>query len=113
MGVRSQRHGDGGGTLAGKRAVPAGSWVGYCLSGAGGFTRLAEKGAVSVRYANGEVRTRRKSLFFSSNPTPLPGSEVFVPARDPNEAKTDYVSLFGAIAQILASTVAIIVVVTR
>jgi hypothetical protein len=38
---------------------------------------------------------------------------VFVPAKDPSEAKTDYVSLFGAIAQILASTVAIVVVATR
>ena len=42
-----------------------------------------------------------------------PGSEVFVPSRDPNEAKTDYVALVGAIAQILASTIAIIVVVRR
>ncbi len=42
-----------------------------------------------------------------------PGLEVLVPAKDPSEAKTDYVALFGAIAQILASTIAIIVVVRR
>ena len=47
------------------------------------------------------------------DPKPGPGSEVFVPAEDPNAKKTDYVSLFGAIAQILASTIAIIVVVRR
>jgi hypothetical protein len=38
---------------------------------------------------------------------------VFVPFRDPNERKTDVVALVGAIAQILASTVAIIVVARR
>jgi len=90
-----------------------GAGLEYYLSGAGGFTRAAEKGQVSVRYANGEVRTRRRSLFFSSNPAPGPGSEVFVPAKDPNAPHTDTVALVGAIAQILASTVAIIVVARR
>src|SRR6266700_4249647 len=60
-----------------------GAGLDYYLSAAGGFTRLAEKGQVSVHYANGEVRTRRHSLFFSSNPAPGPGSEVHVPAKDP------------------------------
>ena len=39
--------------------------------------------------------------------------EAFVPYEDPNARKTDYVGLFGAIAQILASMIAIIVVVKR
>jgi len=92
-----------------------GAGLDYYLSAAGGFNRVADKGAVSVRLANGEVRTKGgKFLFFGGGaPSPGPGSEVFVPSRDPNEAKTDYVSLFGAIAQILASTIAIVVVVRR
>src|SRR6266478_595974 len=90
-----------------------GAGLEYYLSAAGGFTRVAEKGQVSVRYANGEVRTRRRSLLFSSNPAPGPGSEVLVPAKDPNAPHTDTVALVGAIAQILASTVAIIVVARR
>jgi len=90
-----------------------GAGLDYYLSAAGGFTPLAQKGQVSVRYANGEVRTRHHSLFFSSNPAPGPGSEVHVPAKDPNAPHTDMVALVGAIAQILASTVAIIVVATR
>ena len=84
----------------------------YYLEGAGGFSYRAEKSKVSVRYANGEVRTRRRSIFGASDPKPGPGSEVFVPARDSTD-RTNYVALFGAIAQILASTVAIVVVVTR
>jgi protein involved in polysaccharide export with SLBB domain len=89
-----------------------GANLSYYVSAAGGYTPQAQKGQVSVRFANGEVRTRRGGLF-GSDPTPGPGSEVFVPAEDPNAKKTDYVSLFGAIAQILASTIAIIVVVRR
>jgi len=90
-----------------------GAGLEYYLSAAGGFTRAAEKGQVSVHYANGEVRTRRRTLFFHSDPTPGPGAEVIIPAKDPNAPRTDSVALFGGIAQILASMVAIIVVVTR
>jgi protein involved in polysaccharide export with SLBB domain len=90
-----------------------GAGLDYYLSAAGGFNRLADKGAVSVRFANGEVRSKSRFLFVSTSPTPGPGSEVVVPAKDPNEPRTDKVALFGAIAQILASTVAIIVVATR
>lgn len=90
-----------------------GAGLDYYLSAAGGFSRVADKGGVSVRFANGEVRTKSRWLFVSTSPTPGPGSEVFVPAKDPNEPRTDMVALVGAIAQILASTVAIIVVATR
>ena len=90
-----------------------GADLGYYISAAGGFAPQAQKGQVSVRFANGEIRTRRLSLFASSNPTPGPGSEVFVPTADPNAKRTDYVSLVGGLAQIVASTVAIIVVLRR
>ena len=84
----------------------------YYLEGAGGFSSQADKGKVSVTYANGEVRTRRRTVFGTRDPKPGPGSEVLVPVRDATE-KTNYVALFGAIAQILASMVAIVVVATR
>lgn len=84
----------------------------YYLSAAGGFAPNAAAKRVSVRFANGEIRTKSKWLFFTTSPTPGPGSEVFVPAKDPSD-KTDYVALVGAVAQILASTVAIVVVATR
>jgi protein involved in polysaccharide export with SLBB domain len=97
---------------AGNVLYRRGAGLDYYLSAAGGFARNADEGRVSVRFANGEVRTRSKWLFFSKSPAPGPGAEVFVPFKDPTD-KTDYVALFGSIAQILASTVAIIVVVTR
>jgi protein involved in polysaccharide export with SLBB domain len=82
------------------------------VGGAGGYSYLADRGRVSVRYANGEVRTRQRSLLFSSEPRPGPGSEVLVPVKDTTHT-TNYVALFGSIAQILASTIAIIVVIRR
>lgn len=89
-----------------------GADLNYYLSAAGGFVQRADKGAVSVRFANGEVRSKGHGLFHS-DPKPGPGSEVFVPAEDPTAHKTDYVALLGAIAQILASAVTIAVVATK
>jgi polysaccharide biosynthesis/export protein len=89
-----------------------GADLNYYLSAAGGFAQRADKGAVSVRFANGEVRTRGHGLFHG-DPKPGPGSEVFVPAEDPTVHKTDYVALLGAIAQILVSAVTIAVVATK
>ena len=86
-----------------------GASLNYYISAAGGFAALAQKGRVSVRYANGDTRTKKGGLF-GGDPEPGPGSEVFVPSKDPS-LRTDYVALFGGIAQILASMVAIIVVV--
>jgi hypothetical protein len=89
-----------------------GAGLGYYIDAAGGFAYTADKGRASVRYADGEVHTRHKFLFFRSDPAPGPGSEVNVPLKDTSNP-TNYAALFGAIAQILASTVAIIVVATK
>jgi protein involved in polysaccharide export with SLBB domain len=89
-----------------------GQGLGYYISAAGGYRFNAEKGKVSVRYANGEIRTRQGWLF-KSDPSPGPGAEVFVPSKDPEQRRTDPVALAAAIAQIAASIVAIVVVVTR
>jgi len=88
-----------------------GEGLDYYISAAGGYAERANKGRASVRYANGEVRTKSKFLFFSSAPKPDPGADVFVPMNEPREA-TDWARLIGvtaALASVLASTVAIIV----
>src|SRR6266446_3728439 len=84
----------------------------YYISAAGGLAASADGGRVSVRFANGDARTRRKWLFISNTPTPGPGSEVFVPTSPPGE-KTNVLALLGGIAQILSSLVAIVVVFRR
>ena len=90
-----------------------GMTLGDFISAAGGFAQHADQNNVSVRYANGRVETKHHHVLWTNSPTPGPGSEVFVPATDPLAPHTDYVALFGAIAQILASTVAIIVVAVK
>src|SRR3989475_1429919 len=81
-----------------------GKGLGYYIEGAGGYGNRADKGRVSVTYANGEVRTRKKALLFRSDPQPGPGAEVFVPVRD-TLARVNYVQLFTSLAQIIASAV--------
>src|SRR5206468_4245801 len=89
-----------------------GAGLGYYIDAAGGFSYTADKGRTSVRLAGGEVETRHKWLFFRSDPKPGPGAEVTVPLKDTSNP-TNYVALFGAIAQILASTVAIVLLATK
>ena len=82
------------------------------IGAAGGFNYTADEGRVSVRFANGQVKTKHHFLFIHSNPTPGPGSEITVPSRDLSHP-TDYVALFGAIAQVLASSLAIVLLATK
>src|SRR5437016_11342267 len=89
--------------------LAAGAWAGLLRQRGGRFSHTADKGKVSVRYANGQVRTRQRTLLVTSDPKPGPGSEVTVPMRDTTQ-HTNYVHLVGGIAQIIASTIAIIVV---
>jgi protein involved in polysaccharide export with SLBB domain len=85
----------------------------YYISAAGGFSRKADGGRAYVTQPNGKVESGRRALGFgASKPKPGPGSTVFVPEKDPNE-KRDYVAAVAAVAQILASLVAVLVVVKR
>jgi protein involved in polysaccharide export with SLBB domain len=91
-----------------------GADLSYYLSAAGGFSYKADKGRVSVRAANGEVRTRHHTLLiFGSDPTPGPGSEVLVPAKDSTARGTDPIAILGIVAQIIAATVTLVVVARR
>src|SRR5207245_2147506 len=80
----------------------------YYISAAGGLAASADGGRISVRYANGDARTRQRFLFSWSTPTPGPGSDVFVPKK-PAGAGRKTLALLGGIARILSSLVAIAV----
>ena len=82
------------------------------IDNAGGYSRTADQGRVSVRFANGSARIKHRSLiFFSSKPTPGPGSVVLVPTR-PGE-KTDVRWLIADITQIVATLATLVVVPLR
>ena len=84
----------------------------YYLANAGGYRNDADKGRVAVRYANGLAQTRSKFLFWSSYPTPGPGSIVSVPAKDPSD-RLDTRGLITDIVSILTSVTTLIVVLTK
>ena len=86
----------------------------YYLNAAGGPSWRADKGKVSVRYANGEVQTRHRALLlFRSDPMPGPGSEVLVPVRDTTARGADPLAVLGTLAQLITATATVIIVSKR
>jgi hypothetical protein len=66
-----------------------------------------------VQQPNGKVESKhRRSLFFTSTPTPAAGSTVTVPERDPND-KRDWVAAAQTTLSLVASLVTIAVLVKR
>ena len=86
----------------------------YYIGNAGGFTRFADEGRVSVRYANGSARVKKGGfLFFGSTPKPGPGSTVFVPTKDPTAEDFDVTSFVRDLVGIAASVATVILVIDR
>ncbi|NNM31646.1 MAG: hypothetical protein HKO53_01185, partial [Gemmatimonadetes bacterium] len=81
--------------------------VGYYLENAGGFRHDADEDRLSVRFANGQAETRSKFLFFSDDPSPMPGSMIHVPTKDPEDRfdmrglVTDLVTIAGSITTLI------------
>ena len=84
----------------------------YYISAAGGFRSDADEGRTSVRFANGLAQTRSKFLFWSSYPTPDPGSTITVPAKDPAD-RIDKVTLTSNLVAILGSLATLAIVIDR
>jgi protein involved in polysaccharide export with SLBB domain len=90
-----------------------GAKMSYYVRSAGGASPQGDRDAAYVTQPNGKVETRqRRFLFWHSNPTPLPGSTVFVPQRDPNDRR-DWVAISTAVTGILGSLVAIAALIRR
>jgi protein involved in polysaccharide export with SLBB domain len=89
-----------------------GESLSYYIANAGGWARGADKWRVSVRQANGSATATDRVLFFRRNPRVGPGSVITVQAQ-PEGEPFNLTGFLSATAQILASTVAIIVVATR
>ena len=84
-----------------------GEGLDYYIENAGGFRNDADEGRTAVRYANGRAQLRDKFLFWSSYPTPGPGSVVTVPTEDPSNridwrgVITDLVAIAGSITTVI------------
>jgi hypothetical protein len=84
----------------------------YYVANAGGYARNADKGRVSVQFANGSAQVKQKFLFLARSPQPGPGSVVTVPEIPQGEGR-NVNQLLGTLAQVLTSAVAIIAIVVR
>lgn len=90
-----------------------GMGMNYYIANAGGFARNADKGRVSVRFANGSGDvTRRRLLLFRSDPDVGPGSVITVPLK-PDAEPINTTQFMVSLAQVIASAATIIVVLSR
>jgi len=90
-----------------------GRGIDYYIGAAGGPTPLADENHAFVIQPSGKLETVKNHLFLPDQmPKPRPGSVVTVPEGD-GKPKQDYLPLLTGLAQIIGSTVAIIVAVTR
>ena len=89
-----------------------GEGLGYYIAAAGGYRSDADEGRVSVRFANGQARSRSKFLFWSRYPAPGPGSEILVPVEDP-DAGIDWSAVVAPAISALGTITALIIAVTR
>ena len=90
-----------------------GKGIDYYVGAAGGATPKADEDHAYVTQPSGKLETVKSHVFLPDEmPKPRPGSIVTVPPND-GVTKRDWVPLLTGLAQIIGSTVAIIVAVTR
>jgi protein involved in polysaccharide export with SLBB domain len=90
-----------------------GKGIDYYIGAAGGPTTKADEDHAFVIQPSGKLETVKSHVFLPDQmPKPRPGSVVTVPESD-GTAKRDWVPLVTGLAQIIGSTVAILVAVTR
>src|SRR5690606_32157689 len=82
----------------------------YYVSQAGGFTEQALKKRSYIVYANGSAKSTKNFLGIKSYPNVEPGSEIFVPKREPREKLSPqaWVGLGSAVASMAAIIVSLL-----
>jgi protein involved in polysaccharide export with SLBB domain len=94
-------------------AYVRGRGIDYYIGAAGGPTPKADESHAYVTQPSGKLETVKKHMLLPDHvPRPRPGSTVTVPEND-GQPRKDTVALITGLAQIVASTVAIIIAVTR
>ena len=91
-----------------------GKAIDFYIRAAGGPAGNADANRAYVRQPNGKVESREKRFLFPDfNPHPEPGSVVVVPARNPLDKPPDFLTSAGAIAQIAATLVTLVIALRR
>ena len=91
-----------------------GKTIEYYIRAAGGPSRKADIGRAYVTQPNGKVEARATRFLLPDGvPKPQAGSTVYVPERDPADRPLDFLSSAGAIAQIAATLVTLVIALRR
>ena len=86
----------------------------YYIRAAGGPSRKADIKRAYVTQPNGKVEARQSNFLFPDGiPQPSAGSTVYVPERDPADKPLDFLQSAGAIAQIAATLVTLVIALRR
>ena len=86
----------------------------YYIRSAGGVTPKGDHARSYVTQPNGKVEARESHFLLPDGiPKPRAGSTVFVPERDPSDKPTDLLQSAGAIAQIAATLVTLVIALRR
>jgi protein involved in polysaccharide export with SLBB domain len=94
-------------------AYVRGRGIDYYVRAAGGASAKADEDHAYVTQPSGKLESVKRHLFLPDDmPRPRPGSVVTVPEGD-GTPKRDWIPMITGLAQILGSTVAIVVAVTR
>jgi protein involved in polysaccharide export with SLBB domain len=94
-------------------AYVPGADIDYYIRAAGGATAQGDEDRAYVTQGNGKVESRHRHLvLWSSEPTPLPGSVVTVPTKDP-ASKRDWATIAAVATSILGPIVTIFAIVHR
>ncbi len=81
----------------------------YYVRAAGGITRNGDLRYAYVTQPNGKVEATGGKFIFKNDPRPRPGSSVFVPERDRNERRIDYIATIGALASVAGSLITLVI----
>ena len=91
-----------------------GKSIEYYIRAAGGPSLKADLGRAYVTQPNGKVETRQAHFLLPDGvPTPKPGSTVFVPEHDASYRPADLLANVGAIAQIGATLLTLVIALRR
>jgi protein involved in polysaccharide export with SLBB domain len=86
----------------------------YYIRAAGGPSRKADIKRAYVTQPNGKVEARQSNFLLPDGmPKPDAGSTVFVPERDPGDRPLDFLQSAGALAQIAATLVTLVIALRR
>lgn len=94
-------------------AYVPGADIDHYIAAAGGLSAKANLRYAYVTQPNGKVETRKQRIFWpDGKPEPRAGSQVTVPAKDPND-RSDVTAYLTAAVQVLGSLVAITAILAR